>query len=107
MRTDRSVADQKLAPETLRRVFAFARPHRLKILVFLALTVVDAALVVVPPLLIQHLIDQRFGPGQDITVARTVQIEVERAMAFDHSGDLEWVDPFVGFRIQRLPGASS
>ena len=69
MRTDRSVADQKLAPETLRRVFAFARPHRLKILVFLALTVVDAALVVVPPLLIQHLID-------DGILARQVHVVV-------------------------------
>jgi hypothetical protein len=56
--------------------------------------------------LIQHLIDQRFGPGQDITVARTVQIEVERAMAFDHSGDLEWVDPFVGFRIRHDMGSA-
>jgi hypothetical protein len=48
--------------------------------------------------LLQHVIDQRFGTGQDITVSRTVQVDVARAVAFDRSGDLEWVDPFVGFR---------
>jgi len=57
MRTDRSIADQKLAPHTVRRVLAFARPHRALITAFLALTVVDAALVVVTPLLVKHIVD--------------------------------------------------
>ena len=50
--------------------------------------------------LLQHVIDQRFGPGQDITLSRTVQVDVSKAVAFDSTGDLEWVDPFVGFRIR-------
>ncbi|MEP7092077.1 MAG: ABC transporter ATP-binding protein, partial [Nocardioidaceae bacterium] len=57
MRTDRSIADQKLAPHTVRRVFGFAGPHRRLIAFFLALTVLDAALVVVTPLLVKHIID--------------------------------------------------
>jgi ATP-binding cassette, subfamily B, bacterial len=57
MRTDRSVTDQKLARDTVRRVFAFAKPHRRPISVFLLLTVVDAALVVVTPLLVKHIVD--------------------------------------------------
>jgi ATP-binding cassette subfamily B protein len=57
MRTDRSITDQKLRGDTVRRVMAFARPHRRRIAVFLALTVVDAALVVVVPLLIKHIVD--------------------------------------------------
>ena len=57
MRTDRSVASQKLARDTLRRVVGFARPHRGVIAVFVALTVVDAAMVVVTPLLVKKIVD--------------------------------------------------
>jgi ATP-binding cassette, subfamily B, bacterial len=57
MRTDRSVADQKLARDTVRRVLGFARPHRRTISVFLVLTVFDAALVVVSPLLMKLVVD--------------------------------------------------
>ncbi|MGN6577794.1 MAG: ABC transporter ATP-binding protein [Nocardioides sp.] len=57
MRTDRSVADQKLARDTVRRVVGFAKPHRRLIGVFLALTVIDAAMVIVVPLLVKRLVD--------------------------------------------------
>src|SRR6478609_6529039 len=57
MRTDRSIGEQKLAGDTVRRVFGFARPHRRPITAFLALTVLDAALVVVTPLLLKNIVD--------------------------------------------------
>ena len=57
MRTDRSIAEQKLHGDTVRRVFGFARPHRRPIGFFLGLTVVDAALVVVTPLLVKNIVD--------------------------------------------------
>jgi ATP-binding cassette subfamily B protein len=57
MRTDRSVVDNKLDRRTVRRVFGFARPHRRAIGAFLGVTVLDALLVVVTPLLIQHTVD--------------------------------------------------
>ncbi len=57
MRTDRSAGDQKLARFTVRRVAGFAVPHRKLIAVFLALTVVDASMVVVTPLLVKRLVD--------------------------------------------------
>ena len=57
MRTDRSIANNKLDRGTVKRVLAFARPHRRLITVFLALTVVDACLVVVTPLLVQRIVD--------------------------------------------------
>ena len=50
--------------------------------------------------LLQHLINRRFGPGGQQTISRSVQIEISRALATAHSGDLEWVDPFVGGRIR-------
>jgi len=57
MRTDRSVVENKLDRRTVRRVFGFARPHRRPIAAFLGVTVLDALLVVVTPLLIQHTVD--------------------------------------------------
>jgi ATP-binding cassette subfamily B protein len=63
LRTDRSVAEQKLARDTVRRVVGFARPHRKLIAVFLALVVVDAAMVVVTPLLIKKIVDDGIIEG--------------------------------------------
>src|ERR1044072_2862501 len=57
MRTDRSIAHSKLDRGTGKRVLSFSRPHRRLIIVFRALTVVDACLVVVSPLLVQQIVD--------------------------------------------------
>ena len=57
VRTDRSIVNNKLDRGTVRRVLSFARPHRRLIAVFLVLTVVDACLVVVTPLLVQRIVD--------------------------------------------------
>ena len=63
LRTDRSVARQKLARETVRRVIGFAKPHRRLIGIFLAFVVVDASLVVVTPLLIKRIVDDGILKG--------------------------------------------
>ncbi len=68
MRTDRSVADQKLARDTVRRVFAFALPHKALIAVFLVLTIIDAAMVVVVPLLVKRLVDDGILKGDSALV---------------------------------------
>ncbi len=57
LRADRTVLDQRLPPGTLRRVLSYAGPHRRLISAFLALTVLDAGLVVVTPLLTKFLVD--------------------------------------------------
>ncbi len=69
LRTDRSIADSRLDKQTVRRVFGFARPHRRTIAGFLALTVVDASLVIVTPLLIKHIIDDGILKGDAAVVA--------------------------------------
>jgi len=56
-RRDRSVVEQKLSRETVRRVVGFALPHRALIVGFLFFVVLDALLVVVNPLLIRALLD--------------------------------------------------
>ncbi len=63
LRSDRSAANARLDPGTLRRVLAFARPHRRLITGFLLLTVVDACLVVVTPLLVQRIVDDGILKG--------------------------------------------
>ena len=57
LRTDRSVGRQRVGRDTVRRVIGFAKPQKGIIAGFLALTVVDAALVVVTPLLIKTIVD--------------------------------------------------
>src|SRR5262245_31681712 len=69
MRTDRSVVSSKLDRGTVRRVLTFSRPHRSLIFLFLVVTVFDAALVVVNPLLIGALIDDGILAGDATVVA--------------------------------------
>ena len=69
MRTDRSAVETRLGRETVRRVLTFARPHRGKIGVFLSLTVLDAVLVVVSPLLIQRIVDDGIATGATMRAA--------------------------------------
>ena len=57
LRADREVANQKLGRETVRRVLSFARPLRPQIAVFMGLTILDACLVVVSPLLVKLIVD--------------------------------------------------
>ncbi|MSZ78037.1 MAG: ABC transporter ATP-binding protein, partial [Actinobacteria bacterium] len=57
LRADRSVVDNRVSRDTVRRVIGFAGPHRRLISVFLAVMVVDAAGVVVTPLLVQRIVD--------------------------------------------------
>lgn len=57
LRSDRSAVKEQIAAGTVRRVLGFAAPHRRLISAFLVVTVLDACLVVVPPLLIERLID--------------------------------------------------
>ncbi len=63
IRTDRSAVDNHIDRGTLRRVLRFARPHRLLIAAFLVLTVLDAGLVVVTPLLVLQVVDVAIPQG--------------------------------------------
>ena len=67
LRSDRSVVENKIERQTVRRVLGFARPHHRLIAGFLAVTVVDAALVVAPPLLLKLIIDDGVRTG-DVTL---------------------------------------
>src|SRR3954449_8459804 len=67
LHSDRGILENKIERRTLRRVIGFSRPHRKLIGLFLVGTVLDAGLVVVPPLLIARLIDDGIRAG-DVSV---------------------------------------
>jgi ATP-binding cassette subfamily B protein len=69
LRADRSVVSNRLDRGTIRRVVGFARPHRRLISFFLALTVVDAAMVVAIPLLVKKIVDDGILKGDNGLVA--------------------------------------
>jgi len=70
MTTDPSVKEQKLKPGTVKRIFFFAKPYRISIIIFLFTVVVDAALVIATPLLLRKLIDDGVIPGDGAMVTR-------------------------------------
>jgi ATP-binding cassette subfamily B protein len=69
MRTDRSAVETRLRRDTVRRVLDFAGPHRRLITFFLVLTVLDAGLVIVSPLLVQRIVDDGISQGNAKLVA--------------------------------------
>ncbi|PID97169.1 MAG: ABC transporter [Actinomycetales bacterium] len=65
---DRSVLQAELAPGTSRRVLAYARPYTRWIVVFLALVVMEAMIVVAVPLLLREIVDAGVVPGDSAVV---------------------------------------
>jgi ATP-binding cassette subfamily B protein len=70
LRADRDATSQRLARGTVRRVLSYALPHRRLIAAFLVLTVLDAGLVVVSPLLVKRIVDHGIlgGDGRLVTL---------------------------------------
>src|SRR5689334_12595304 len=63
MRRDPSAAEKRLPPGTWKRVFAFARPYRKDLAVFLAIIVADALISVVTPILAGRVVNEITGRG--------------------------------------------
>ena len=60
-RADSSVVDKELPPGTYKRVFAFARPYRKELAVFLLIIIADALIGVVTPILAGRVVNQITG----------------------------------------------
>jgi ATP-binding cassette subfamily B protein len=60
-RRDPSVAEQKLAPGTVKRIARFAAPYRRELTLFLVLIVLAALLAVLNPLIFKKIIDDGIG----------------------------------------------
>jgi ATP-binding cassette, subfamily B, bacterial len=96
LHSDRSVVDNKIERRTLRRVVTFSRPHRRLIALFLIGTVVDAGLVVVPPLMMQHLVDDGILAG-DVSVVIWLAVGIALAALADAGLGL-----FTGYLSSRI-----
>jgi ABC-type multidrug transport system fused ATPase/permease subunit len=57
-----------LAPGTLRRIIEFAAPHKLSLLVFLALSMISAVLAVATPVLAGRVVDAVVGQAGEVLV---------------------------------------
>jgi ATP-binding cassette subfamily B protein len=57
-RQDPSVTQQKLKPGTVRRIITYARPYKVWLSLFLVVTILDALITVVNPLLLRAIIDK-------------------------------------------------
>ncbi|GII65956.1 ABC transporter [Sphaerisporangium krabiense] len=62
LRRDSSVTKERLTPGTVPRIARYARPYRWHIAAFLALVVLDAAIVIANPLLLKAIIDHGILP---------------------------------------------
>jgi ATP-binding cassette subfamily B protein len=69
LRSDRSVVNNRIDRRTVGRILRFAGPHKALIAVFLVITVIDAAMVVVTPLLVQRIVDDGILKGDRALVA--------------------------------------
>ena len=71
MTRDRSVAGQKVARGTVRRIFGYARPYRLIIALFLGTLIVTSLLSVAQPLLFKRIVDDGISVGNASLVTWT------------------------------------
>ena len=96
-RTDRSVAKQKLAPGTVRRVLSFARPYRRDLAVFVTLVVLAAGVSVITPLLVRRLLDDAI-PNRDLGLVWTIFLIYAGLVIFDSALSLanRWFSSRIG-----------
>ena len=55
---DRSVLNEKVAPGTARRILEFAAPHKVSLLIFMGLVIIDAGVSAVIPLVYRQIINR-------------------------------------------------
>jgi ATP-binding cassette subfamily B protein len=78
---DQSVKNQKLKPDTFKRILAFAIPYKADLTLFLLAVVVDSSLVVATPLLLRTLIDKGVVPHNGALVTKLALIVGALAIA--------------------------
>ena len=113
-----AVRDVTLAEGTSRRVWAFARPYRVTIAVFLAAILIAALLALVPPLVVRAILDDAIAAGDRELIMWLAGLAVAAALADAGLQILQrWCSASVGegliadlrialyAKVQRLPVA--
>src|SRR5580698_2471274 len=81
-RQDPSVTQQKLKPGIVRRIIGYAKPYKLWLSLFLLVTILDALITVVNPLLLGAIIDKGIL-GHDLTIVIGLASAVAAVAIFD------------------------
>jgi len=81
-RQDPSVTQQKLKPGIVRRIVGYAKPYKLWLSLFLLVTVLDALITVVNPLLLGAIIDKGIL-GHDLAIVIGLASAVAAVAIFD------------------------
>jgi ATP-binding cassette, subfamily B, bacterial len=89
-RQDPAITHQKLKPGTVRRILTYAKLYRLWLTLFLIVTILDALITVVNPLLLRAIIDKGIL-GHDLAIVIGVAVAVAVVAIFD---------AFLGFAIR-------
>ena len=97
MTRDRSVAGQKVARGTVRRIFGYARQYRLIIALFLGTLIVTSLLSVAQPLLFKRIIDDGISVGNASLVTWTALAIAGLAIAYAAFGIVgRWYSARIG-----------
>ena len=97
MTRDRSVAGQKVARGTVRRIFGYARQYRLIIALFLGTLIVTSLLSVAQPLLFKRIIDDGISVGNASLVTWTALAIAGLALAYAAFGIVgRWYSARIG-----------
>ncbi len=98
MRQDRKITEHKLAKGTVRRVFAFARPYRRMLAVFLVLIIIDAVVGAANPLLTRAIINELTGHRPAASVVVWLAFAIGGLAVFDAMLGLweRWISSRVG-----------
>ena len=78
---DRSVTHQRIKPGSVRRILGYARPYRLDLSLFLAMTALSAVLAVAVPLLLKVIVDQGILKRQMSVVIAVASVVAVLALA--------------------------
>ncbi len=97
MTRDRSVAGQKVARGTVRRIFGYARQYRLIIALFLGTLIVTSLLSVAQPLLFKRIVDDGISVGNTSLVTWTALAIAGLAIAYAAFGIVgRWYSARIG-----------
>ena len=95
MRSDKS--NGGIAKDTLRRTVLFAKPYSRKLLIFVVLSVISAALAVATPVLAGQVIDAIVAKtAVDVVVRLAVLIAIVAVLDAGLSLIIRWIFAFVG-----------
>jgi ATP-binding cassette subfamily B protein len=94
---DGTVARQRLAPGTFRRILRFGRPYRRELTWFLVLVVIDAVITVATPLLFKVILDEGVAKGRRDVVVQVALVVAGLAVVDAALGLLQrWYSSRVG-----------